>query len=269
MATKQTERTVTCDEVEQRALAEDYLLGRLAEQDRVAFELHYFECEKCYARVDALRAVKEALDAAPAAAAPSPTSWRWLAVAAALLVAVGGAALAWWQIASHDRRGAASSSSAAAPLPAPRTPPIPQDVIQMASIAPPPYAPRRLRSGGQREEFDAAMENYQAGDFAAAAAALETVVQQSPDDEAARFYLGASRALVARWGDAIDVLEPLVARPGSAYAEEAAFITARAHVHLGDTRAAMSALDATIALAGDREADARALRERLARLPAR
>jgi hypothetical protein len=98
---------------------------------------------------------------------------------------------------------------------------------------------------------------------------LSWIVRATPEDEVARFYLGASYALTSRWRDAVSTLEPLIPRRDSAYAEEAAFITARASVHLGDVPAAIAALDATIAFDGDRIAEARALRAKLAALPSR
>ena len=110
------------------------------------------------------------------------------------------------------------------------------------------------------------MTAYQGGDFSKAIPLLEAVVRSAPGDDDARFYLGASYALTSRWRDAIEMLRPLLTRRESAYAEEAAFLTARAYVQLNDVAAAIAALDATIALDGDRAAEARALRARLAAL---
>ena len=255
---------MTCEEVEQRGIAEDYLLGRLSEADQEAYEQHYFECGECYARLEALRRVQSALTTTARAARP-PLTMRWLAVAAAAIVAVGGALFAW-RLLSHPEVEPQQPPLAAS-APAAKPPQIPEDVVQMARVEPPPYAPRRLRSAAPRERFDAAMEAYQAGDFAKAIPPFEEALRSAPGDDATRFYLGASYALTSEWRTAIQTLQPLLTRRDSAYAEEAAFITARAYVHVNDIAGAMAALDTTIAFDGDRAAEARALRAKLAALP--
>ena len=65
---------MTCTDVQERDVAERYVLGRLDEAERDAFELHYFECASCYSRVQALGAVRDALARQPVQARVS--RWR-------------------------------------------------------------------------------------------------------------------------------------------------------------------------------------------------
>lgn len=102
------ETPLTCADVEARDLDAEYLAERLSPEDALAYEAHYFSCERCWA---ALRLATEARaafaaesgrSARPAATAPNATlapradpersrrriPWG-LAAAAVLVVAVG------------------------------------------------------------------------------------------------------------------------------------------------------------------------------------
>lgn len=62
-----------------------------------------------------------------------------------------------------------------------------------------------------------------------------------------------------RAADALAELEPLARNPQNALAEAARFYTAYGHLQQGDTDKAIAALDRTIELRGDRDAEASAL----------
>jgi tetratricopeptide (TPR) repeat protein len=264
---------MTCDDIEDRALAVEYLLGRLGEKERDAYELHYFECARCYAALQALRSVRLAAgESRPSAAlrAARP-AWRreWLAAAAALAVIGGGGALLW-QVVDRSPRDAAPPPAASATSPGPSsvtpsTPPAMQ-LAEMAVVIPPPYAPARLRAAGD-EAFDTGMKRYQSGDYPDAIPALERATRGGQTSEVARFYLGISYLLADRPADAVNALEPLAAGADSPYAEPARFFTAKAWLRAGDVQRAAEALDRTIELHGDREREAAEIRRKLAGLP--
>ncbi len=70
--------------------AERYLLGRLTEAEVEEFESHYFQCDECFATVEALRAAKVQLEmeqeSVPRIAErPRPTVRWWLALSAAVV----------------------------------------------------------------------------------------------------------------------------------------------------------------------------------------
>jgi tetratricopeptide (TPR) repeat protein len=251
---------MTCTDVEEREIAESYLLGRLTEADREAFERHYFECSRCYSELETLRVVREAL-VPPPRRSPGVSRWQWLAVAAALMLAVS-AVIAWQALRFREpaqTAGRVVGSVPGGPPPSPNS----EEIAHLAAVAPPPYAPSRFRDGGERAAFALGMRRYVAHDFAGAIRPLERAVRESPSADDARFYLGASYLLAGRSRNAISTFEPLAARARSPYAEEAQFLIAKACLQSGDLRAALAALDKTIAIHGDREQDARAIRSRV------
>ena len=255
---------MTCSEVEEHEIAESYLLGRLDAADRDAFEEHYFECAQCYSHLQALRSVQDAL---ASVRAPAPrvryVPWAWLAAAAAILVAVA-AGIAW----TLRTPGGNSPAPAETIGRSPGTPVRSPEVAVLAQVTPPPYEPRQFRSGGEREAFAAAMRQYMRRDYAGAIPGLERAMRDEPDAEDVRFYLGATLILQDRPADGASVLRPLAVKAGSLYAEEAQFLIAKAHLRMGDLEQAASALDATVKMHGDREAEAARLRRRVAELQA-
>lgn len=99
---------ITCADVESRDLEAGYLAGRLSADDAVAYEAHYFGCERCWPslkRATELRAVL-----AKAAPAPRFRVTPGLAAAAMIVVAFAG----WFMVSRTGRdpgttRGAADS----------------------------------------------------------------------------------------------------------------------------------------------------------------
>lgn len=256
---------MTCNDVEQRDIAESYLLGTLDESEREAFERHYFECARCYSELEALRAVKDVLARHPRRA--MPVHRQWLALAAALFLIVA-TAVVWQVLRSRERAGAAPSSVASAPA-EPSQPRLDAEIAQLAQVPPPPYTPLRLRGGPERRAFTTGMERYTARDFAAAIAPLQRAVHEEPAAQDARFYLGASYLMTGYSNLAIATLTPLTQDPASTYAEEAQFLVAKACLQARDLPAAVAALDKTIAFHGDREREALDLRRRVAAVSAR
>jgi tetratricopeptide (TPR) repeat protein len=258
---------MTCTEVERGGVAEGYLLGRLSDEDREAYERHYFECSRCYAELEALGALREALVRPPRRAAFS-ISARWLAVAATLTLTVA-AALVWQARQPRDRTQPAVDATGpvlSAPSPSPNL----EEIARLAVVAPPPYSPSRFRDAGERTAFTQGMRRYVEHDFNGAIPPLERAVRESPSAEDARFYLGAAYLLAGRSHNALSTLEPSAADTRSPYAEEAQFLIAKANIQSGNLPGAVAALDKTVAMHGDREQEARTLRAHVAALaPAR
>ena len=253
---------MTCNDVQERDLAERYLLGHLDDAEREAFELHYFACARCYSNVQALGAVRDALAHQPV----RPRAGRriWLSVAAALVLAVSGA-VAWRTLTPAYRPppAAATGSDAAARL---RT--RADEIARLALVTPPPYEPSRFRGDGDREAFTSGMRHYGSADFGRAIPLLRRALDAAPPAEDARFYLGASQLLNGQPEEAVATLKPLAATTRSPYAEEAQFLIAKAHLRFADLPAAAADLEKIIAMHGDREAEARALRTRISELDA-
>jgi hypothetical protein len=254
---------MTCIDVERGDIAEQYLLGRLTDEDSEAYERHYFECTRCYSELEALRAVREAL-AQPRRRPAFVNYWRWLPVAAALVLAVT-AATVWQARRSGDRIETPGGAAASVPA-ASSASPNQEQIARLAAVAPPPYAPGRFRDASDRTAFTLGMRRYVGRDFSGAIPPLERAVRESPSSGDARFYLGAAYLLAGRSHNAISTLEPLAADARSPYAEEAQFLIAKAYLQSYSLPAAITALDKTVAMHGDRESEARTLRERVAAL---
>ena len=52
-----------CARIARTGVLERYLLGRLRDRDRTAFEAHYFECDRCFDELQILQTVREELTA--------------------------------------------------------------------------------------------------------------------------------------------------------------------------------------------------------------
>jgi tetratricopeptide (TPR) repeat protein len=255
---------MTCRDVEEHEIAEAYLLGRLDPAERDAFEEHYFECAQCYSRLQVLRSVREAL---ASVRVPAPhgrrVPWPWLAAAATIIVAVAAGLL--WTLQTATRHSPVpAETSRRSPDGAADT----QEVRLLAEVSAPPYEPRQFRSAGGREAFTTGMRQYTRRDYAGAIPWLERALKEEPDADDVRFYLGATLILQDRSADGASVLRPLAMKAESPYAEEAQFLIAKAHLRGGDLEQAASALDATVKMHGDREAEASRLRRRVAELQA-
>ena len=59
--TNSSKRKMDCGRVAREEILEGYLGGRLTEEDREAFEEHYFECARCFDELRTLQAIREEL----------------------------------------------------------------------------------------------------------------------------------------------------------------------------------------------------------------
>jgi len=96
---------VDCGRAESDGTAERYVLGRLTATEVEEFESHYFDCDECFATVEALRAVKCQLEkdrqsVPQLAQRPNPTTRWWLALAAAVVATSAVSILVAWVLCS-------------------------------------------------------------------------------------------------------------------------------------------------------------------------
>jgi tetratricopeptide (TPR) repeat protein len=265
-----------CEDVAGPDVASDYLLGVLPEEERDAYEAHFFECDRCFAELEVARSTQAVLKRESQASPPVPKPQRaapWLPIAAALAAAsiVG---MLWRSgpppVLDPSPAGPASPAPSAASMPPSSPGPLP-DLSPLAQFDPPPYEPPRLRGAPAADTagFDRAMARYRRGDFAGAVPGLEEHLRRHADDQRAAFYLGVSLLATHQAEAAARRLERVASAGDSPYEEEAWYLLAKAHIERGDVGAAIAALDRTAALKGERAGEARALRERLAALGAR
>jgi len=136
------------------------------------------------------------------------SGWRWLPMAAAVVL-VAGAATLWWRVGSPATQRAPATTSAAVKRPSGggTLAPVALWRIDAAPVRLPIAsldASRGPQGGSQVPPgLIEALAPYQAGDYDAAVAQLTPVVQGHPDSPDASFYLGVASLLANRPSDAI------------------------------------------------------------------
>jgi TolA-binding protein len=258
---------MNCQEVEDRDVAERYLLDELTEPERDEFEKHYFECESCFSQLQAGLMVQAELRRRPLARSQTGGAllrrmWAWTPalVAAALLFAVG----IWWYSARANRPAQQASSAPARPNPEaaggqsqPPSPATPS-LEELARVEPPPYSAVVLRGAEDeaQETFRTAMQYYVKGDYAHAIPGLRAAVKASPQTARFNFYLGACYLLTDQTDSAITSFRKTVSLPDPSYSEPAHFYLAKAYLRKEETTAAEDELQKTVQLHGSKEAEA-------------
>ena len=240
-----------CARVAREEILESYLAGRLADEDRNAFEEHYFECTRCFDDLWSLRAIEEELRAegAEVRAPQRRPSFRW-AWAAGLAAAGVLAALALWMrptlsSGSREVTTAPLPSQVQAPeRPSPRQQPLTgaseASLEQLARVEPPRYEPPRLRDTPDEatSHFQRGMEHYRKADYMGAIEDLRNAASQDPDAPHIQFFLGISHLMLGHDDDAIDWLRAAIALGDSPYLEEAHYYLAKAFLRRKDLGAA-------------------------------
>jgi TolA-binding protein len=232
-------------------ILERYVANLLSEEDRSAFEVHFFECADCLSRLQDLQIIQQQLAATGSAGRRLSRRSRagWLAAAAAIVAAV-----VIWQVRAveHRVRGSAPDATAGMARPAAERPatiaPEPARratiagrrealLAEMATVTPPQYIPLATRSDASDDArtFEAAMKRYAAGDYGAAARQLEPLARRSTDLPHAAFFLGISELMEGHRERARSILERTVASGAAPYADEAHFYLAKIALSERDT----------------------------------
>jgi tetratricopeptide (TPR) repeat protein len=272
-----------CGRVAREEVTENYLLGGLSEEDREAFEEHYFECARCFDELQTLHAIEGELRRAGAAvAAKTPRPFlRWVAatgLAAVLVLAVG---VALWIRSSPPSdapeltnvRPPSDVQLPEKPLAEGAVPTVPSEpsVEQLARVDPPRYEPLALRSVPDvaTSRFQQGMERYRKADYAGAAADLRAAAELTPDAPHIRFFLGISHLLLGEDDAAVDQLQRTIALGDSAYLEEAHLYLAKAFLRRRDVAAAETYLIQLVQLGGSQSGQAKLLLSGIERLKQR
>ena len=255
---------MNCATAQSDNLVERYVLGRLSDGEQRSFEEHFFVCEACFEEVRLMQTLQAVgkKHSRPAAVIPMPRRpWLvWGAAAAVLLVGAGV-----YETMRTRRPELAQTVAVAHP---PIADPQPElDVL--ARVVPPVYTASNLRSSvaGREQKFRAAMAMYAGGDYADAAKALRPLTEGGPETAAARFYLAVADLLAGNSDEATAQLRSVDAMGETPYQEQARFFLAKALLASRDVAGAAQALQRTIQLRGDREAEARQLLEQVLALP--
>ena len=261
------QRHMTCEEIEQSDVMEQYLLGRLPPAARDDFDGHLFECDECFERLETFRALRRELAATATARRAEPVRatrgwiWRWALVPTfATLVIVG--VTVWPRAfppsvpapARPARRPRRAPRLRRARLPECRSP-------SSAACSHPRSNPRSFRGvqDAATARFREGMKHYRDGDYRAAIPGLRAAAQLDPEAAHATFFLGICHGLTGQLEAAIRALRQTIAVGDSPYLEEAHFYLAKALLQNNDPAGARQELARTIRLRGLLENEARKL----------
>ena len=280
-ATNTSKHTMDCGRVAREEILESYLAGRLTEQDREAFEGHYFECARCFDELRTLQTIRDVLPGATVEFEAKRTHGvtRWapaVGLAAAVVLAVGTVLLMRPSSPSSPPESTTSTSSPTevrTPVTPtrqePQSPTAPEPSLeQLARVEPPRYEPVRLRGPADEatQRFERGMEHYRKADYAGAVEALRAAAELEPDAPQIRFFLGVSHLMLGQDDAAIDRLRATIALGDSAYLEEAHWYLAKAFLRRKDFGAAETQLKKVVQLGGPKSGEARQLLTDLGRL---
>jgi tetratricopeptide (TPR) repeat protein len=279
-ATNSSKRKMDCGRVAREEIIESYLLGRLNEHDREAFEEHYFECARCFEELQTLQVVREELPRVSVESGTATTRpfFRWApaaGLAAAAVVTVGVMLLMRPPPPSSvpeltKVEPPSQTQRPETPKPQPPEPP-PQSgptLEQLARVEPPRYEPLRLRGvpDDATKRFQRGMEHYRKADYARAADELRAAAHLDPDGPHIPFFLGISHLMLNDDDAAIDRLQATTALGDSAYLEEAHWYLAKAFLRRKDLAAAEAELRRLVQLRGSRSGEAQRLLTQVERL---
>jgi tetratricopeptide (TPR) repeat protein len=272
-----------CGKVAREEILESYLLNRLSEGDREAFEEHCFECARCFDELQTLKAMQQVLRQEgvefPAAPTRSPFNWtRTTGLAAAAVLAV---AVVLWMRAQEpsfveepvrSQRPPQSDAPDRQP-PGSLKPTAPQapSLEQLARVEAPRYEPLTLRDVPDEAaaRFQRAMARYREADYQAAAAGLRAAAALDPEAVHVRFFLGVSELMTGQDNAAIEQLRATIALGDSPYLEEAHWYLAKAFLRRKDMAAARAQLTKVVELRGPWSGEAQRMIADLAKLEER
>jgi len=264
---------MNCEQVTKEEITEKYLLGRLTEAEQGAFELHFFECERCFEEVEAVRALQTELRRAASAIREQASRrqnvfWHWAWAPAAALAIFFVIGIGWWI--GRPKVAPVEPPAPVVHLPTPK--PVPQasvpSLAELAQVRPPEYVPGVLRGAEDEamQRFRASMRDYVKGNYAAAIPGLRAASKLNPQASDISFFLGICYLLTDQTDAAIKQLRGTAALGDSPYLEETHFYLAKCSLRKGDLRAARNELEKTIPLQGEREGEARELVQQLEKL---
>ncbi|MGD2086205.1 MAG: zf-HC2 domain-containing protein [Candidatus Aminicenantes bacterium] len=213
---------MTCKEF--ASLCDSYLRGNLSEEKQEAFELHYFECDGCFARLKAAERLhcKEVpiVTAVKTPAFEWSELWKWkplLAAAAALVVVV----LSSIFIIQHSQHM--------------------KLIYDISTFSPPVYMKSETRGPETSETFAEAMQYYNQGDYTLALEKLKQITTASGNPQV-RFFRGVCFLLVNELKNAVTELDIIIENMNASYYDEAIYYKAIALLRMNKKDKALEQL---------------------------
>ena len=280
-ATTSTSPGMDCARVAREEIAERYVVDGLSDEDRNAFEEHYFECARCFEELQALQAIQAELrrPGADNEVSTRHSFLRWApaaGLAAAVVLAVG--VVVWMRPSQPSRLPEATTTGQPSPGQTSERPPQPQQpgravtpepsLEQLARVDPPRYESPTLRDVPDEAtaRFLRGMEHFRKADYMNAVEDLRRAAESDPDAAHIRFFLGVTHLMLGQDDAAIDRLRATIALGDSAYLEEAHWYLAKAFLRRNDLGAAETELRILIQLQGSASDEAGRLLAQVERL---
>ena len=213
---------MTCKEF--ASLTDSYLYGKLSEEKQEAFELHYFECDGCFARLKAAERL-HSKEVPIVAASKTPAFewselWKWkplLAAAAALLVVV----LSSTFVIQHSRHM--------------------KLIYDISTFPPPVYMKSEIRAPESGEAFAEAMQYYSQGDYTRALEILKQIPTPSRNPQVI-FFKGVCFLLADELKHAVTELDIIIEDMNASYYDEAIYYKAIALLRMNKKDKALEQL---------------------------
>jgi tetratricopeptide (TPR) repeat protein len=197
---------MTCKEF--ASLTDSYLYENLSAEKQEAFELHYFECDGCFARLKAAeRLHSKEVPIVVAGKKPAfvwSELWKWkplLAAAAALLVVV----LSSIFVINHSKHM--------------------KLMYDISTFSPPVFMKSETRGPETSETFAEAMRYYNRGDYTLALEILKGIPTPSRNTQVI-FFKGICFLLVDELKNAIKELDIIIENMNPSYYDEAIYYKA-------------------------------------------
>lgn len=214
---------MTCKEF--ASLTDSYLQGNLPAEKQEAYELHYFECDGCFARLKAAERLHSR--EVPIVAAVKKPAFEWselwklkplLAAAAALLVVV----LSSIFVIQHSRHM--------------------KLIYDMSTFSPPMYMKSETRGPINGEPFAEAMQYYNQGDYTRALEILKQIPTSSRNPQVI-FFKGVCFLLVDELKNAVTELDFIIENMNASYYDEAIYYKAIALLRMNKKDKALEQLN--------------------------
>jgi tetratricopeptide (TPR) repeat protein len=260
-----------CQDVNDRDAIERYLADELSEPDRQSFEDHYFGCADCFERLKLARSLQSHSAKAQERFVTTPYfsgRLRTTIVAICSVVVLAVLAPIYWRGRESTILQQQSENAPAKPSTVNRTVEVRKKevlIAELAQVEPAPYIPKRLRESGDRAtmKFDHAMSHYVRKDYTGAIGELEEVAAQKGKAVDVNFYLGVCYLLTKQPGAAIGALQKAISPEHPDFAEQAHYYLAKAYLQEQNVASAQAELALTLESRGQREEDARRLKQEL------
>ncbi|MGW8182216.1 MAG: tetratricopeptide repeat protein, partial [bacterium] len=235
---------LNCEAVDEMEMIERYLKEDLTEAEAETFERHYFQCDRCFSRMQIQHALAVELGSQGdlssycSTATTSSKNWwmnykTWGLAAAAMLILLLIPLSYWWVVSTR-----------------------PADTVlsQLARVDEvPPYLPGAIRGGETNPaalSFSDGMECYSAKEYEKAIPLLEKARRLDPSHVPATFYLGISYLITQRLQDAIQTLTRVLELGPNSYEEEAHWFLAKAYFQKGEWKRGQAELEEVISMKG-------------------